>query len=135
RPIVVTIETKTMGDAWQAARLQVGVWQMAQWRTLVALPLRCPADRDQKSRDKKVQDMLDEVDFLPVIIVQGHDWWFVTSTIEGSKTTLWTKKLLASTSDARGIYQIVCTLQYLATWSRHTYWPWFARRILKVELE
>ncbi|KAK3363865.1 hypothetical protein B0T25DRAFT_597392 [Lasiosphaeria hispida] len=130
----------------------VSVWQMAQWRALrflcgIAIDEEeqeqdlatdhedAPEDQDQKLRGEKVQDMLDEVDFLPAIIVQGHDWWFVASTMEGSKTILWTKKMLGSTDEARGIYQIVCTLQYLAAWSRYVYWPWFARRILKVGLE
>lgn len=122
RPIVVTIETKIMGEAWHAARLQVGVWQIAHWRALRSLctitvdedmaegaeqsaaredTYECgeedgdmalgvgdkgaPADR-RGLQDTKVQEALDEVDFLPAIIIRGHDWWFVASTLEGNKT-------------------------------------------------
>ncbi|KAH6869140.1 hypothetical protein B0T10DRAFT_313984 [Thelonectria olida] len=63
-------------------------------------------------------------DYLPGIIIQGHDWHLVITTREGDKTMFWQKMTFGSTSSSKGIYQIICTLQLLGRWARDEYWPW-----------
>ncbi|KAH7154751.1 hypothetical protein DER46DRAFT_578568 [Fusarium sp. MPI-SDFR-AT-0072] len=75
KPLCLAIETKPPGEKWNAARLQVGVWLAAQWTLLARL----------------VHDAggsFEGLDFLPGIIIQGHEWYFVASGREGTKTVL-----------------------------------------------
>ncbi|KAH6949465.1 hypothetical protein DER45DRAFT_599938 [Fusarium avenaceum] len=60
-PIALSIETKRQDD-WNKALLQVGTWHSAQWR---ALPTKLRA-----------------IEFLTGIIVRGHSWYFLASTLE-----------------------------------------------------
>ncbi|TQV94145.1 hypothetical protein IF1G_07024 [Cordyceps javanica] len=135
RFVALSIETKKPSENLEAAELQLGVWDMARWsllRRLVELRLLSATtttttdqdvDEAAASLDKEtVQAQLPE--FLPGIIVQGHDWLLVVTTIEGEKTVLWQKLMIGSTATARGVYQIVRTLQLLETWTREMHWPW-----------
>ncbi|KAK2469943.1 hypothetical protein H9L39_18758 [Fusarium oxysporum f. sp. albedinis] len=117
KPLCLAIETKPPGEKWNVARLQVGVWLAAQWTLLARL----------------VHDAggsFEGLDFLPGIIIQGHEWYFVASGREGTKTVLWTMKGFGATSDIVGIYKIVSVLQYLANWAETVYWPWFKKNAL-----
>jgi hypothetical protein len=67
RPIAVNIETKRTGEGWDAALLQVGVWVAAQFVKLEQLVTL---------QEKDVND----IPWLPVVIVQGHDWWFLAAS-------------------------------------------------------
>ncbi|KAG5756869.1 hypothetical protein H9Q70_000512 [Fusarium xylarioides] len=120
KPLCLAIEIKPPGEKWNTARLQVGVWLAAQW-TLLA---RLVSDADGS---------FEGLDFLPGIIVQGHEWYFVASGREGTKAVLWTMKGFGATSDVIGIYKIVSVLQYLANWAETVYWPWFKKNALRVE--
>lgn len=69
--------------------------------------------------------------FIPGIIVQGHDWHLVISTLEDRQTKIWQKVTMGSTSSSKGIYQIVNALQVLRSWVTKTYWPWLRKMILE----
>ncbi|KAH7308989.1 hypothetical protein B0I35DRAFT_412854 [Stachybotrys elegans] len=77
QPITVSIETKK-SEGFEEVVLQIGVWHAAHWTYL---------DRIAKKRNTH----LDGLEFLPGLIVSGADWYFVASTRQGHKTTLWKK--------------------------------------------
>ncbi|TQN70162.1 hypothetical protein CSHISOI_05183 [Colletotrichum shisoi] len=118
RPIALSIETKIHGEGMNSAEAQLVTWHAAQWRLLHRLVGRA---------DPKMH--LPE--FLPGIIIQGHEWLFVASTKRGDQVTLWTSQHIGSTAKATGVYQIVCVLQYLKRWIEDTYWPWFKQAVLR----
>lgn len=66
RPMSVSIETKRTGEGWDTAMLQSGVWMAAQLA--------------------KLKQLIDEVDgdtstipVLPLLVAQGHDWYFLAA--------------------------------------------------------
>ncbi|OHX00749.1 hypothetical protein CSPAE12_00521 [Colletotrichum incanum] len=122
RPIALSIETKIHGEGMNNAEAQLVTWHAAQWRLL---------DRLVGRADPKMP--LPE--FLPGIIIQGHEWLFVASTKRGDQVTLWTSQHIGSTAKATGVYQIVCVLQYLKRWIEDTYWPWFRQAVLRFSSE
>ncbi|KAH6960056.1 hypothetical protein BKA56DRAFT_680310 [Ilyonectria sp. MPI-CAGE-AT-0026] len=69
-------------------------------------------------------------DFIPGIIVQGHDWHLVITTTDGQQTQLWQKVTIGTTNTTKGIYQIVYALQILRQWAQDVYWPWLRALIL-----
>jgi hypothetical protein len=91
------------------------------------------------------------LEFLPGLIVQGHDWTFVAATPApvphatdklGScagggrgEIIIWSKIAIGSTGTIQGICQIVTVLQRLAMWSSRTYWPWIQHNILNLDDE
>jgi len=115
RPIALSIESKTTGHQLLEAEVQVGVWLAAQWRMLESL-----------SQDRTAA----MPPFLPAIIIQGHDWHFVSTTRSGECTTLWAKQTFGSSETVLGIYQVVCVLRYLGQWAAQHYWPSFRQCIL-----
>lgn len=70
RPISVSIEPKRDGGSHKKANLQVGIWQLAQWRFLTDVA---------GSRAR-------EFAFIPGIIIEGHEWKLVVTTNYGGKT-------------------------------------------------
>ncbi|KAH6867695.1 hypothetical protein B0T10DRAFT_325391 [Thelonectria olida] len=119
RPVVVSIETKKRGGAQQEAEVQIGTWHAAQWRFLSHLVTDAGGS-------------LDGLPFLPGIVVQGHEWSFVATTREGSRTILWLEKNFGSTTSAMGVYKIAWGLQRIARWAECDYWPWFKKNVLGV---
>ncbi|KAF4971525.1 hypothetical protein FSARC_1661 [Fusarium sarcochroum] len=71
-PISVSIETKRSGDSETKAQLQMGNWQMAQWRHL----------------SKLAGDDLKKLPFIPGMFIHGHAWKFVASTYHNGKTVI-----------------------------------------------
>ncbi|KAK2051289.1 hypothetical protein LY76DRAFT_676045 [Colletotrichum caudatum] len=65
----------------------IGTWHAAQWKFLARM-------RASKGLT------LDGLEFLPGLIVQGNDWFFVASTRKGDETTLWTKQTIGTTRSA-----------------------------------
>ncbi|KAF4969890.1 hypothetical protein FSARC_2967 [Fusarium sarcochroum] len=123
-PISIGIETKKTGEDWHTALEQMTIWMSAHW--------------------KRLQDLTGQVDslpFLPGIIVQGHDWYFVASTLGGlvdgkqRQVLIWNKVLIGSTEGLQGICQIVAVLQYLTKWVVEVYYPWLQSAVLMEELE
>ncbi|KPM45272.1 hypothetical protein AK830_g1304 [Neonectria ditissima] len=137
RPIALSIETKKTGEGWENARLQLGVWQAAHWnflRHLLGLTQQRIRLATEPPQDPATRiDDLQLPDFLPGIIIQGHDWHLVITSPEGKKTILWQKVTFGSTSSSKGIYQIICTLQLLRKWARDSYWPWLKRVLRQLE--
>lgn len=67
KPIAFPIETKLTGEGLTSAKTQLLVWMEGHWNLLNYLASR------RKTKPELLQ-------FLPGIIVQGHDWYFVAST-------------------------------------------------------
>lgn len=69
-------------------------------------------------------------DFLPGVIINGHNWWFTATTFDGSRVSFWEKAPLGSTDSTKEIYKLICNLQMLRQWIDRTYWPWLRQLIL-----
>ena len=67
RPISVNIETKRSGEGWSAAAMQLGIWVGAQFSKL-----------EQLVND--IGQGIQMIPFLPLIVVQGHDWYFLAAS-------------------------------------------------------
>ncbi|KAF5022985.1 hypothetical protein F66182_4942 [Fusarium sp. NRRL 66182] len=116
RPLALSIETRKLGEGWHASIVQMSVWQAAQWNLLDQITP--PGHR------------ADEVlDFLPGIIIQGHNWYLVITTREGKKTIYWNKLDIGATDTIEGVYKIIYGLQILRQWARDTFWPALRNRI------
>ncbi|EXK76784.1 hypothetical protein FOQG_18478 [Fusarium oxysporum f. sp. raphani 54005] len=135
RPIALSIETKKPGDAWDKAKLQLGTWDAARWAFLRHLVETYKAQK-ARIRDQNPCPMPMDItklpDFLPGIIIQGHDWNLVITTQQAGRTMLWQRVLMGSTQSTKGVYQIICCLQLLRQWAEDSFWPWL--RNLLVEL-
>ncbi|KAJ4264307.1 hypothetical protein NW762_005503 [Fusarium torreyae] len=132
-PIVLSIETKRPGKELDAAQLQMGVWHAAQWsflRSVIGLTPQPLTAEEEMARKKMADDKLAELGFIPGIIVQGHRWLFVFSTLEGDKTVLWTERQFGTTQSILDTYSIVTGIRELARWARDVYMPWFRGNVL-----
>ncbi|SCO92822.1 uncharacterized protein FRV6_16950 [Fusarium oxysporum] len=116
RPLAVSIETKKLGENWNKATLQMSVSQAAQWNLIHEITV--PGTRPNEA-----------LDYIPGIIIQGHNWFLVITTREGKKTVFWNKLDLGATDTIEGIYKLVYGLQVLREWARETYWPAFRNRV------
>ena len=86
RPLVLSIETKRPGEGFDKAVLQISAWQTAQWNKLLHLiALTQDKDADSLTREDEA-DLLRGLSFLPGIIIQGNEWYFVATTREGRTT-------------------------------------------------
>lgn len=87
-PISVSIETKRPDEGAQKQALQIGVWQTAQWRHLEKLvQMRLDADGEPpQTRQERCDEVLGQLDYLPALLVRGHDWYFAATRKEGRKT-------------------------------------------------
>ncbi|TQN64967.1 hypothetical protein CSHISOI_10466 [Colletotrichum shisoi] len=121
-PIALSIESKKQAGSHDDATLQIGTWHAAQWKFFA---------RRRASKGMT----LDGLDFLPGLIVQGNDWFFVASTRKDDETTLWTEQPIGSTRSALGTYQVIRAVQYLAWWCEDVYWPWFKENIFALGLQ
>ncbi|KAJ3531063.1 hypothetical protein NM208_g9045 [Fusarium decemcellulare] len=110
-PIALSIETKRQSE-WEKALLQIGTWHSAQWRAL------------------DCSDEGESIQCLPGIIVQGHAWYFVASTLEDGRSKLYHKLDIGGTDSHFGVYKLAMALQCLASWIEHTYWPAFKAQVL-----
>ncbi|KAJ4184063.1 hypothetical protein NW759_017049 [Fusarium solani] len=114
-PIALSIETKRAGEQGDNATLQMGTWHSAQWRSL-----RYNQHRSPRS-----------IEFLPGIIIQGHEWKFVASVLDQSgKCQLLETVALGSTGSQLGVYSLIATLQRLRRWIKEEYWPAFVSDML-----
>ncbi|KPM43211.1 hypothetical protein AK830_g3352 [Neonectria ditissima] len=125
-PIAIPIETKRPGEGLDTANLQLSTWLSSHFvflQRLVDLGSLLPPDGEQPVPS------LDDIEFLPGLIVQGSSWKFIAATREGSRTVIWFGSTIGSTDDVFGIFQIVTALQMLRMWVNTTYWPWLRRVI------
>ncbi|KAM0342935.1 hypothetical protein ACHAPU_009053 [Fusarium lateritium] len=135
KPIAVSIETKKTGEGWDNARLQMEVWMAAHWqflRQLLKLRQRMAEEvaKKQKQTPSAPEKSWKLPEYLPGIIIQGHDWHLIITTPEGERIAFWQKKLFGQTSESKGIYAIVHNLQLLREWALDEYWKWMKELLL-----
>jgi hypothetical protein len=87
------------------------------------------AVEEQQLRNPKLKLL----EFLPGVIVNGHEWWFTVTTFDGSRVKFYEKSALGSTNNTKEIYKLICNLQILRQWIEETYWPWLRDLILECE--
>ncbi|KAF2416326.1 hypothetical protein EJ08DRAFT_703686 [Tothia fuscella] len=156
RPIGVSIETKLTGEKWEDVLLQVEVWAASSFVRMEHLVADCAAahggggggyDGEDKDKDEDEDEDEDKdqvgsnLPFLPILIIQGHDWNFLAAVRQTSmdgdkritKTCVYHKVAFGSTTSLLGVYQVICTIQLLATWVRDDYTPWFESRCLGLD--
>lgn len=118
-PIALSIETKRPGEHGDKATLQMGTWHSSQWRSL-----RYPLFRPRATGS---------IEFLPGIIIQGHDWQFVATILDGNnKALLLTGVKIGGTDSEMSVYSLVAALQHLRQWIKDVYWPAFVADVLEV---
>ncbi|KAH7010591.1 uncharacterized protein B0I36DRAFT_252499 [Microdochium trichocladiopsis] len=127
-PIGLSLEFKSPEGSTTEAEVQMGTWHAAQLRSLLH---QCP--------DASFQ----AIEFLPGIIVHGHEWYFVATVpprpstsrdpfLVGVNTpTLYSRISLGSTSKARGVCKIISSLRCLVTWLEEEYWSAFQKQVLQ----
>ncbi|KAI2481043.1 hypothetical protein Ptr902_08069 [Pyrenophora tritici-repentis] len=119
RPLAMSIETKLTGRDWDTAKIQMSIWVTAQLNKLEQLVAQDGGG-------------LPGLPFLPVIVTQGHEWYFLAATRSKRETVLWEKVLLGSTQNVLGVYQIIAALQVLGQWCEEVYRPWFRAHVIGV---
>lgn len=76
---------------------------------------------------------LESIEFLPGIIVQGHDWQFVASVLdENGKSVLLKGVRLGGTESELAIYSLLLGLRRLRRWILEDYWPMFISDVLAI---
>ncbi|GKU09889.1 unnamed protein product [Fusarium langsethiae] len=91
-------------------------------------PLLQPEETEAEPSNSDSRFNLPE--FLPGIIINGHEWWLTISTFENSRVQFYEKKALGSTKDTKEIYKLICALQVLRQWIEESYWPWLKELVL-----
>ncbi|EXL38782.1 hypothetical protein FOCG_18583 [Fusarium oxysporum f. sp. radicis-lycopersici 26381] len=107
------METKRQAE-WEKALLQIAAWHSAQCRAL------------------QFSTKVEFIEFLAGVILQGHSWYFVASTLEDGVSTLYHRISLGSTESHFDLFKLLRALQCLASWIKDTYWPAFRADILKL---
>ncbi|KAJ3531693.1 hypothetical protein NM208_g8768 [Fusarium decemcellulare] len=116
-PIALSIETKRPGEHRDRATLQMGTWHSSQWRSL-RYPLFQPRTAGS-------------IEFLPGIIIQGHDWQFVATILDQNhKALLLTGVRIGGTETELAVYSLIVALQHLREWIKDVYWPAFIEDML-----
>ncbi|KAM0339200.1 hypothetical protein ACHAPU_011037 [Fusarium lateritium] len=110
-PIALTIETKRQVE-WDKALLQLATWHSAQWRAL------------------QFKSVLNKIEFLGGIIVQGHEWWFVASTLENGRSVIYHRIWLGGTENFFDLYKLLLALQCVGSWVKDEFWPAFRADLL-----
>ncbi|CAK4032683.1 Hypothetical predicted protein [Lecanosticta acicola] len=123
-PISVSIETKPASENGTEGTLQLQTWAQAQMDFL-------------RSRLHKAGRSHVSLPILPLVMVQGHQWWvyyFVEHPRSAGqariKQSLYTGHLFGRTDTTLGIYELIAGLHHLIEWSECQYRPWFLENIL-----
>jgi len=85
RPIGVSIETKRTGEKWKEAVYQVEIWTAAHFNKLEELIREA---REMRGDQERGNIDATGLPFLPVIIVQGHEWKFLAAVRYPGKRTV-----------------------------------------------
>ena len=135
RPIILSIETKRAAVEWDKSVLQMGTWQATQLRALSTLAkavARLDSPEGISSDEEEATMERLPIDFVPGLIIQGHDWIFVATTVDDQGTITFRSKIfIGSTDTVLGIYTILAVLKHLVRWSHITYWPLFKKILLR----
>lgn len=145
-PIAISIATKAASPHHQEeAEFQLGSWFAAHFAHLHALLDQQWGRRPGRGPDDLWQEAVDELGFLPGVLVLGHAWYFVAATwapperdadndhSRGS-VTLWRKIPVGSTDTPEGVCHIICVVRGLAVWAEDVYRPRFCRWALGDDL-
>ncbi|EEU37480.1 uncharacterized protein NECHADRAFT_86344 [Fusarium vanettenii 77-13-4] len=144
RPIVLSIETWRPEKTLDKKNLAMGVWHATQWSFLRSAVARKFREDDRETASKLAYKALRELGFIPGVIIHGHHWLFVFSTLESwtalvdgreqtvYRTVLWAGQEFGSTRSMRKAYQIVAGLRRLAGWATDVYMPWYRRHVLLI---
>jgi hypothetical protein len=124
-PIAISIETKARAPDEDEALLQLQVWLSAHFARLQQLVGR-QSDDPVKTRQRWAT-AVDELCFLPAILVLKHEWSFVAATWAPDRPVLWKQVALGSTRNPEGICQIIYCVRKLAEWAHEVYWTWFQK--------
>ncbi|KAH7012246.1 uncharacterized protein B0I36DRAFT_214491, partial [Microdochium trichocladiopsis] len=139
-PIAISIETKSRKPDREEALLQLGTWLSAQFQCLrhlvVARYANLAAGRDAW------RAALEELAFLPGVMVLQHSWHLVAATRPDPDTEansqqqqprvkLWRTLEMGNTQTPEGICQLIVSLRILLHWAQNTYWPWFEKWVLR----
>ncbi|KAK3347297.1 hypothetical protein B0T25DRAFT_554111 [Lasiosphaeria hispida] len=155
-PIAVSIETKRSMIDGDTAQLQMGVWQSSQLRMLAkAAEAMTPTVVDQSvaldatgtavkaatcaipmatvAADARPKTTPSVAEWLPGIIVQGHEWNFVVTCRSGlrdNRPALLSSIPMGRTQEPLDVYCLLAAIRYLCRWAEETYWPIFRAQIL-----
>lgn len=73
RPLAISIETKLTGRDWDTAKIQMSIWVTAQLNKLEQLVASDGGG-------------LPGLPYIPVIVIQGHEWYFLAANRERGGT-------------------------------------------------
>ena len=73
RPLAISIETKLTGRDWDTAKIQMSIWVTAQLNKLEQL-----VAQDGGGLPRSL--------YLPLVVIQGHEWYFLAATRHESET-------------------------------------------------
>ncbi|KAJ2891967.1 hypothetical protein MKZ38_010499 [Zalerion maritima] len=158
-PIAVPVETKVGSVDEAEAITQLGLWLSAHVAKLESLVRRRFDDAAINAGNSTAENILakqrsdtawnaavNELQFLPAVMILQHDWYFVAITFgpchdwiqladgqKRRKVRVWRKIKLGTTENPEGICQIIHGLRKVAWWSMNSYWPWFTGWILDKE--
>lgn len=122
KPIAISIETKASSTAASDEGLvQLSIWAKAHFAKLREL---CRASGSGAPKDIELPPLL-------MLLVNGAKWnvLFATQTNNDS-FRLWRSPTDFSTSEKRGVYQVVMVLQMAIRWGREQYMEWWMRHAL-----
>ncbi|KPM35265.1 hypothetical protein AK830_g11309 [Neonectria ditissima] len=116
-PIALSIKSQTSGQTYQSELAQLVAWHSTQWRSLRWAGRNVP-----------------RIQFLPGIMVAGHDWRFVATTMDrdGITTIFGPPLALGNTRTEQGFYKLVVALQRLQRWAMSDLWPAFKYDMLGI---
>ena len=116
RPIALNIETKAPSKSWTEAKPQIAIW-------MVAWPRRLERFQDSSS------PLLVEDFAVPLLIVQGHDWYALTMETDGRMIVFREKIDVGNTRNVFGAYKVLAALQYMAHWAETVWRPCFTQLV------
>ncbi|KAF9773899.1 hypothetical protein IL306_008197 [Fusarium sp. DS 682] len=114
----ISIETKRHGGDIAKGEQQLAIWHAAQWEFLLS---------------RAGPSAVDELGFLPGIVVQGHSWSLVITTWNQAITTVLPSVEFGSTDSTVGVLQVIAGLRKLRAWSMDTLWPWYKRNLPELQ--
>lgn len=138
----MAIETKRHGGNTAKGEQQLDIWHAAHWEFLIS---------------RVGAEAVDDLGFLPGVVVQGHIWSLIITTRRqattvrdmttqeehcllsfneydaDSRTCLQRRYCAASkfgnTGSVVGVFQVLAGLQLLRQWSLEVLWPWYKQHL------
>ncbi|KAL8655149.1 MAG: hypothetical protein Q9210_001059 [Variospora velana] len=124
-PITISIETKAPNKSWTDGKAQIAIWTAALHKRLSML-------------QQPGQGSL-HIPAMPLLIVQGHDWYlFVVSQQQPSlaekkkrklTTVIWQKIDIGNTRNCFDAYKLLSVLHLIMDWAYRVWRPWFLELI------